>query len=264
MKSSFSWIALGAGVLAAMVLVQAQDGPGRQGFRGGRGGGGFGIGFTAVDIDSDGTLSQSELDRAGASLSRLDKNGDGSVTSDEVRALMEGGRGPGGRGRGGDEGRGGGAPDVAEETVKTLLEFDSNGDGKLSREELPERMRGIFDRGDENKDNFLTAAEIRQVSSAQNPAAGGEAGGRGFGEGRGRGEGRGPGGDFNAIRFDPVLAAVDADGDGTISRDELLQAPASVRKLDRDGDAAISREEAMPAGRGRGRGFGRGPNDRER
>ena len=32
-----------------------------------------------------------------------------------------------------------------EETVKSLMAFDANGDGKLQKSEVPERMQGIFE-----------------------------------------------------------------------------------------------------------------------
>ena len=52
------------------------------------------------------------------------------------------------------------------------MAFDANGDGKLSKAELPERMQGIFDRADENKDGFLTVDEIRQVRRSASPTCG--------------------------------------------------------------------------------------------
>ena len=164
------------------------------------------------------------------------------------------GRGGPGEGRGGGEGRregGEGDPDsnMVEDTVKTLMAFDANGDGKLSRAEVPERLQGIFDRGDTNQDGFLTPDEIRKVAAAQaGPGGPGERAGR---EG---GRGEGPRGDMNFIRMDPILAAVDTNGDGVLSADEIRKAPEALRKLDKDGDGKVSREEAMPAG-GRGRGF---------
>jgi Ca2+-binding EF-hand superfamily protein len=57
---------------------------------------------------------------------------------------------------------------------------------------------------------------------------------------------------MNLIRIDPILAAVDSNGDGAISADELRNAPASIRKLDKNGDGKITREEAIasaPPGR---------------
>ncbi len=45
----------------------------------------------------------------------------------------------------------------------------------------------------------------------------------------------------------PVLAALDANGDGTLSEDELAAASKSLRKLDRDGDGEISGAELQPS-----------------
>jgi Ca2+-binding EF-hand superfamily protein len=54
--------------------------------------------------------------------------------------------------------------DFSNDMVKTLMAFDKDGDGKLSRSEVPERMQGLFDRGDTNKDGFLTPEEIRRLA----------------------------------------------------------------------------------------------------
>ncbi|MEI9972640.1 MAG: hypothetical protein WDO73_11600 [Ignavibacteriota bacterium] len=45
---------------------------------------------------------------------------------------------------------------MVEDSVKTLMAFDANGDGKLARVDIPGRFQGIFDRGDTNRDGFLT------------------------------------------------------------------------------------------------------------
>ena len=129
------------------------------------------------------------------------------------------------------------------------MAFDANGDGKLSKAELPERMQGIFDRADENKDGFLTVDEIRKFAAAQAPPAGsGGPGGPGGPEGR---RGEGPGRGMNFIRMDPVLAVVDTDGDGILSAEEIRNAANSIRKLDIDGDGKVTREELMAAMRRR-------------
>ena len=57
----------------------------------------------------------------------------------------------------------------------------------------------------------------------------------------GRNGGRGP---MNFIRMDPVLAAIDSNGDGIISAEEIRNSSEVIRKLDTNGDGKISREEA--------------------
>ena len=57
-----------------------------------------------------------------------------------------------------------------------MMAFDKNGDGKLSAEELPERMRGVVARADANKDGFATRDELTKALAAQ--GAGRPGGGR--------------------------------------------------------------------------------------
>src|SRR5262249_9578925 len=90
-----------------------------------------------------------------------------------------------GRGRGP---RGGGL--TADQIVERLMSFDKNKDGKLSKDELPERMQDLFTKGDLNKDGFLDKDEIKKLAEAR--ARAGSFPGRG---GRGGPGGRfGPGG----------------------------------------------------------------------
>ena len=195
--------------------------------------------FQALDADRDGVVSAAELADAPAALKALDKNGDGKLTEDEVRPRFGEGRGGrGGRGRGDEPGETA-TPD-ADEMVRTLLAFDKNGDGTLTKEELPERMQGIFDRADSNHDGLLTAEEIRKAAV---PAQ------QGRGEGRG---GRGGGPSF--MRMDPILAAIDTDSDGEISAAELAASSKSLKKLDTNADGRLSEDEVRIQGFGRGRG----------
>jgi collagen type III alpha len=46
-----------------------------------------------------------------------------------------------------------------------LSRFDADGDGKLTREELPERMRPQFERMDRNDDGVVDADEMQAMAS---------------------------------------------------------------------------------------------------
>src|SRR6185503_13378667 len=44
--------------------------------------------------------------------------------------------------------------------VERVLSFDANGDHRIARDELPERMQALVVRGDKNHDGFLTSDEL--------------------------------------------------------------------------------------------------------
>ncbi|MBL8242398.1 MAG: EF-hand domain-containing protein [Bryobacterales bacterium] len=167
--------------------------------------------MTALDGDKDGTISAAEIAGAPAALKSLDKNGDGVLAAEEVRPQMP-------------ERDGGQAVDIAG----PLFSFDANKDGKLTKEEVPERMQGIFARADADKDGQLTREEIAKASAGQ--------------ERRGGGEGGPP--------MDPLTRALDANRDGALSEAEIAGAVAALKTLDKNGDGVLSGEEIRPAMRG--------------
>ena len=212
-------------VLLASFAIRAQE-PGRQGGPGGFGlPRGFAI-FQALDTDHDNTLTRGRDRRR-----RRRPQGDGQ----ERRRQGHGRRDPACRpGAGVAKGAAAAAPVSATKRRRrrrpptrwsaTLMAFDKNKDGKLTKAEVPERMQGMFERADDNQDGVLTAEEIKAAAAAQpQPAAS-----RPGGEGR-RGEG-GRGG-RRAAR-DALFSALDKDGDGTLSADEIAGAAASLRTLD--------------------------------
>ncbi len=205
----------------------------------------------ALDANGDGQIAGEELAAATVALRKLDRNGDGRLTEEELRPVF------------GGPGRRGGPPtgedaDVNEELVVMLMGFDANKDGKLTRQEVPERMQGIFTRADANKDGLLTREEL---TAGAKVAVGPAANARG-GEGDHHDEGgprRGPGGGGRGdmMRAFPLLVALDADGDRVISATEIANATTALRSLDKDGDGRLGMEEIRPA-------FGRGPGGGDR
>lgn len=122
----------------------------------------------------------------GAKFDGPDKD---AMTEEYVR-MPEAGTDPGGGGGGGGRGgRGGGGGG----NWNPMERLDQNGDKKISKEEMPERMRERFDELDKDKDGALTEEEFRAGMQGRGRGGrGGEGGGRG-GEGGGRGEGEGGG-----------------------------------------------------------------------
>ena len=192
--------------LTANLMAQPPQGePGRFGGGFGFGGEGFRIPnplLIAMDTDKDGNLSAEEIENAATALKTLDKNKDGRLDQAETRPNFEGmGRGP----------FGGEGDTSAAQMVERLMAMDANKDGKLSKEELPERMQSMMTRGDKNEDGVLDKEEI--MASARERSGGG---GPGFGGGTpGGGFGGGP--EF----VGQMLERADADKDGKLSKDEL-------------------------------------------
>ena len=177
----------------------------------GQGQGGPGGGFrppphplmTALDANNDNRLTKDEIANAASALAKLDKDGDGILSESELRPQfggrggMRGPSGPGGPsgqggpggntmrggegrpGGGGDSNRGGGA-----DFASMIMANDQNGDGKVTRDELPERMQRIIERVDTDKDGAISQAEANAMSSR---FGGSRQGGRGN-EGGGRPE----------------------------------------------------------------------------
>src|SRR5207247_11408038 len=100
-----------------------------------------------------------------------------------------GGKGGGKGGRGGP-GRGGLSVD---EIVEHIMSFDKNKDGKITKDELRERMQDLIAKGDTNKDGALDRDEIKKLAAdlaRTGSARGGRRGGR-FPAGPGGPGGRG-------------------------------------------------------------------------
>lgn len=200
--------------------------------------------FPTLDKNGDGTLGQEELDLAVSSLRKLDRNQDGTISQEELRAEQGSGGSPRPAGSPRPGGRGMAAP--------VWSEIDQDGDGKVSLQEAPERMKGRFDRMDQNGDGFLDKEEQERIDQMFRRMRGG--GGRppqGGGGGRPpRGGGRG-GEDVWKI----LAEKYDKDRNGEISKEEYTRGGEKFTQLDRNEDGKLNEADFLG---GRNRGGGRG------
>jgi Ca2+-binding EF-hand superfamily protein len=139
-------LALGALVATPFTMAAAQEGR-----------------FAAADADRDGVLSRAEVERGLPRLvprfEELDRNRDGNLSPEELRA------------RAGAGDRRGGEGGFAEHFRRA----DADGDGVLTRAEtekaLP-RLEAKFDRIDADRDARLTPDELRRYFDARRAARG--------------------------------------------------------------------------------------------
>jgi len=125
-------------------------------------------------------------------LEQFDKDGDKKLDATELMAALRemrnmrggppmGDRRPGNQGPGNEADRGAMA-------ARILERIDTNKDGKLTGDEIPERMRANIERIDANSDGAIEKSELETMMSRMR-------GGRGPGGGGERGRGGRPGGD---------------------------------------------------------------------
>lgn len=159
----------------------------------------------ALDRDGNRELSADEIAGAAAALKSLDLDDDGVLSREELRprpgradggfergrraSPPDGERDFGRRGPPDEEGRRGrrGPPDEdgprrrptppdgpgppeggrfdAAKYVERLMRFDDNEDGKVSRDELPDRLRKMIEKGDQDDDDALSEAELQAIAA---------------------------------------------------------------------------------------------------
>lgn len=139
---------------------------------------GRGFDIMRFDENKDGKVSKEEVpERMRSFFDRMDPNNDGSIDQSEIdgmRSRFGGGRERRGSDRGGrsrDRGGRSGGFDV--------MRFDENKDGKVTKEEVPERLRSFFSRMDPNGDGVIDAKEIEERQSRSREASGESRSGRG-------------------------------------------------------------------------------------
>lgn len=196
--------------------------------------------FAAADGNGDGRLTLAEF-KAGVlseittprvrGFQRLDRDGDGVVTEAEYTAAGErmaarmGGR---------DDDRGARRGMMGGGMMADLAEFDADGDGALSPDELRAARAERFARADANGDASLTMAEFATLWAERT--------------------------DRMMVR---MFQRLDRDGDLAVTKDETARATRNVvERMDRNGDGALSVEDRRGKGWWHGRG-GHGPSGRD-
>jgi len=192
--------------------------------------------FGALDADDDGEISAGEIDAAAESLASLDDDGDGALAGDELRPRREPIGGP---------------ARTPPEATAAFMTFDADEDGVLDTAELPSQFLSLLARADADGDGAVSEAEILALLTAEaepppEPETDDD-----------EEESAAAGGDGEPARPRiPLMAALDADGDGTVSAAEIASAPRSLRALDADGDGRLVQEELRPPADGESDGDG--------
>ena len=136
----------------------------------------------ALDADKDGSISAIEIENASKALAKLDKDGDGALSPEELRpdfAAMA----RDGMPREGQPGANG-APGK-EMMARMFEQRDANKDGKLTGDEIPERMQQNLARMDENGDGAIDKSEMVKAMAKMGDRAGQGRGSKGDKDGAG-------------------------------------------------------------------------------
>src|SRR5690348_7137599 len=122
-------------------------------------------------------------------------------------------------------------PVTTEQILERLLTLDKNGDGKITLEELPERMQHLLALGDVNKDGVLDREEIGKLATALESFANLTGGGQGPG---GKGPKGGPKGDgFKGGPFAKGGPPKGAIGEAQRTLDDLNLSPPTRDRAER-------------------------------
>lgn len=120
--------------------------------------------LNALDINHDGAIDASELANAPQALKKLDKNGDGQLTSDEYRPPRPVERGPDARERRENDDRGEPRNTGSDDDHPGRDEARNN--DRLRQSRRLEKPRPLLDTAlDENGDEIISAQEIAKATT---------------------------------------------------------------------------------------------------
>jgi len=162
-----------------------------------------------LDKDGDGKLTGEEIPKRG-DWKRADENGDGALDAGELERAMASRRG--GRGRGRDF-----------DLAARLLEMDANKDGRIERAEW-KGPPDAFARLDGDKDGVLTKAEIDEIADRMRRRGGWKSG-----------------------PAEALFRRMDKDGDKRITKEEWQLQAEFFARFDANGDGVITPDEVLPS-----------------
>jgi Ca2+-binding EF-hand superfamily protein len=131
------------------------------------------------DKNGDGRLTADEVPpQMKQMLQGVDQNGDGAIDPQELTAAADnmrnrGAGGPGGRLNGGQNGvaPGAGIRRGDNRVVGRFMQYDRNGDGRLTAEELPNEATAMLRGADSNQDGAIDASELQEAIAKMGDAA---------------------------------------------------------------------------------------------
>ena len=134
--------------------------------------------------------------------------------------------------------------------IERIKGFDQNNDGKITKDEMPERMQAMIERLDTNKDGAIDNKELAALKDRLAQGGQGQQGQRPEGQQGQRPQGQRPEGQqgqrpqFNPADIIKRIKESDKNKDGKITKDEFPeQMQRMFPRIDTNQDGAIDREE---------------------
>ena len=126
--------------------------------------------------------------------------------------------------------------------IERIKGFDQNNDGKITKDEMPERMQAMIERLDTNKDGAIDNKELAALKDRLAQGGQGQQGQRPQGQRPEGQQGQRP--QFNPADMIKRIKESDKNKDGKITKDELPeQMQRMFPRIDTNQDGAIDREE---------------------